>query len=75
MIRVKTTIIGLCMVIVAYMVFYFPMEQVDEAKVADPKVGTPLGSIIAIIVVSMMLIYRFIIISMIPSRKPSSRLS
>ena len=75
MIRVKTTIIGLCMVVAAYMVFYFPMEKVDVTKVADPKVGTPLGSVIAVVVVSMMLIYRFIIMSMIPTRKPSSRLS
>ena len=73
--RVKTTLIGLFMAIVAYMVFYFPMEEIDQQKVADPRVGTPLGFIIALVVVSMMLTYRFIIIGMIPTRRPSSRLS
>ena len=75
MVRVKTTLIGVFMVIIAFLVFYFPMEEINQQKVDDPKIGIPLGVLTSIIVVGMMLIYRFIIVGMIPTRRPSSRLS
>ena len=66
---------GIGMVIVAFIVFYFPMLEIDREKILDPLLGTILGIIISIIILAMMITYRGIIAGLVPKRQPSSKLA
>lgn len=71
----ETTIIGIGLIVLAFLVFYFPMFKIDQEKILDPKVGTLLGMAISSVVFAMILIFRIIIGAIMPLRRPSSKLA
>jgi hypothetical protein len=74
-VRMETTFIGIGFMILSFGIFYFPMYKVDEEKVDKPGLGTGLGLAISVIIMVMAFVYRQIIVSLMPRRRPSSKLA
>ena len=75
MARIKTSIIGIGIAILVFMAFYFPMLKVDQEKIFDPILGTLLGILISVVILIMVIIFRGFVQSLMPTRRPSSKLS
>lgn len=73
-VRIETTVIGFGFMLVCFMVLYFPYEEANEKKILDRTgIGAYLSLIIALIIQILSVVYRLIILKLIPSRQPSSR--
>lgn len=74
-VRMETTFIGIGFMFLSFAVFYFPMYKIDEEKVDKPGLGTGLGLAISIVIIILAIVYRQIIIALMPTRRPSSKLA
>jgi len=61
--------------VLSFVIFYFPMLKIDEEKVYAPGVGTALGFLVSILIIILAIVYRQIILKLMPTRKPSSKLA
>lgn len=73
--RIETTLVGLAFIAISFGLFYFPLLVIDEEKILDPGLGTGLGLLIAILIFAMAFIFRIVLISLMPKRRPSSKLA
>ncbi len=73
--RIETTLVGLAFIAISFGLFYFPLLVIDEEKILDPGLGTGLGLLIAILIFAMAFIFRVVLISLMPKRRPSSKLA
>jgi hypothetical protein len=74
-VRIETTLIGVGLVLLVFVIFYFPMLKIDQEKILDPLVGTLLGLIISFVILIMVITFRAIIAAIMPMRRPSSKLA
>lgn len=72
-VRIETTVIGIGFMVICFMLLYFPIIKIDEESIENPTIGTILGLIISIGIQILAIMYRQIILKLIPARHPSSR--
>lgn len=73
--RLQTTLYGVLLIIISFAVFYFPMIKIDEEKIDSPGLGSGLGVLISTLMIVMSISYRLIILRIMPSRKPSNKIT
>lgn len=61
--------------VLVFVVLYFPLYEIDEEKIFDPLLGTLLGIVISLVLLTMVIIYRMIVAVLMPTRRPSSKLA
>ena len=59
--------------IICFMLLYFPIVKINQLKLQNPAVGTILGIIISLVIIILSIIYRVLILRLIPARNPSSK--
>jgi uncharacterized membrane protein YvlD (DUF360 family) len=74
-VRMETTFLGIGFMLLSFAILYFPMYKIDEEKVAKPEIGTALGFLISVIIIIIAITYRQIIVQLMPTRRPSSKLA
>ncbi len=74
-VRMETTLIGVGFMLLSFAVFYFPMYKIDEEKYSKPGLGTGLGLVVSILIIILAIVYRQIILGLMPTRRPSSKLA
>ncbi len=74
-VRLETTVIGLGFMLLCFILLYFPIVKIDEEKIEDPGLGSALNLVISLVIQTLALVYRLIILRLIPSRKPSTLLA
>ena len=73
-VRIKTTVIGIGFIIVAFLILYFPIVRIDSNSVLHRSITTSVLSIlISLILQILSIVYRQVILYILPSRHPSSR--
>jgi hypothetical protein len=70
-----TTVYGALIIIIAYLIFYYPMVKIDELKTDPGGLGSGLGILMSIVMIVMSIGYRLIILRIMPSRKPSNKIT
>jgi len=60
---------------ISFAVLYFPMYWIDEEKAYKPGLGAGLGTLISVIIIILAIVYRIIIVNLMPTRRPSSKLA
>lgn len=74
-VRLETTFIGIGFMLICFGLFYFPMIYAKEERINDPSIGTLEGLVISLAIIILANVYRWIIIKLMPTRRPSSRLA
>lgn len=73
-VRIKTTVIGFGFLIVAFLLLYFPIIKIDEESISNHStITTVLSFFVSIILQVLAILYRQIIMKIVPDRHPSSR--
>ena len=74
MVRIKTTVLGFGFMIIAFLLLYFPIIKVDEENIKNHSAVTSvLSLLISLILQILAIVYRQILMRILPSRHPSSR--
>lgn len=73
-VRIKTTVLGFGFMIAAFLLLYFPIIKVDEENIKNHSAVTSvLSLLISLILQVLAIVYRQILLKIVPSRHPSSR--
>ena len=72
-VRIETTAIILTFMLISFGLLFFPIYEINKAKIENPAVGTGLNILISIGLVVLSVAYRMYVIRLLPRRKPSTR--
>lgn len=73
-VRIQTTLIGLGFIIVAFLILYFPIVKIDVRSVLHRSAATSVLSLfISLLLQILSIVYRQVLLYILPSRRSSSR--